>query len=152
MSEHVILVRGYSKSTASKGYISSSAFFQRPFVFTIIMPKPTIEFTPALSFPEEDSSSKHLSVRTLSHDTVTGDKTTLLTHAPGSSWGGPVCEHLYWEECYLISGRLYDEGLKKWFSAGDYCCRPPGMLHGPFRADETEGCREICWLKFESPR
>lgn len=110
------------------------------------MPKPELEFRPATSFPEKLTSG--LSTRTLSSDPTTGDATVLLTHSPGSTWGAPVCSHAYWEEVYLISGRLYDTTLQQWFEAGDYCCRPPGMLHGPFIADSEQGCREICWLRY----
>ncbi|KAF2158454.1 hypothetical protein M409DRAFT_32352, partial [Zasmidium cellare ATCC 36951] len=73
--------------------------------------------------------------QTLSSDPETGDNTVLLTHTPGSEWGDPVCTHEYWEEVYIISGRLFDKTLKQWFGEGDYCCRPPGMVHGPFKAD-----------------
>ncbi|KAK7061767.1 hypothetical protein R3P38DRAFT_2677927 [Favolaschia claudopus] len=110
------------------------------------MPKPEIEFKPATSFPE--TITPDLSTHKLSADPDTGDNTVLLTHKPGSTWGHPVCTHEYWEEVYIIEGRLFDETLKQWFEAGSYCCRPPGMLHGPFRADDLVGCREICWLRY----
>lgn len=110
------------------------------------MPKPELEFTPTSSFPSEFSPD--LKKQTLSIDPDTGDTTVLLTHTAGSEWGEPVCTHEYWEEVYIISGRIYDKTLKQWFGAGDYCCRPPGMLHGPFLADEIEGCKEICWLRY----
>jgi hypothetical protein len=32
------------------------------------------------------------------------------------------------EEVLMLDGALYDKGLKKWFKAGDYTCRPPGMV------------------------
>lgn len=110
------------------------------------MPKPEIEFQPTSLFPED--VTQDLSIRTLSADPNTGDKTVLLTHTAGSAWGSPVCKHDYWEEVYIIEGRIFDETLQQWFNAGSYCCRPPGMLHGPFRADENGGCKEICWLRY----
>ena len=110
------------------------------------MPKPELEFTPTDSFPEELSPG--LSKRVLSADPETRDHTVLLIHAPGSAWGEPVCTHDYWEEVYIIDGRIYDKTLQKWFGAGDYCCRPPSILHGPFEADEELGCKEICWLRY----
>ena len=110
------------------------------------MPKPKLEFTPSSIFPQDLSPG--LSSRTLSLDPDTGDKTVLLSHGPGSAWGEPVCEHEYWEEVYIIAGRIYDRTLKQWFEAGDYCCRPPKMLHGPFEADKDMGCKEICWLRY----
>ena len=110
------------------------------------MPKPGIEFTPVASVPKEGPST--LVSQVLSKDAASGDSTVLLTHAPGTSWGGPVCKHEYWEECYIIEGRMFDETLGKWFEAGCYCCRPPGMLHGPYRADEQAGVKEICFLRY----
>ena len=110
------------------------------------MPKPEIEFTATSSFSENISPG--LSTRLLSSDPQTGDKTVLLIHAPGSAWGEPVCEHDYWEEVYIIEGLIFDTTLRRWFGAGDYCCRPPMMLHGPFAADGDFGCKEICWLRY----
>lgn len=114
------------------------------------MPKPEIEFTGTSSFAKEESSG--LTTQILASDATTGDKTVLLTHAPGSWWGAPICKHDCWEECYIIEGRLCDETLGKWFGAGDYCCRPPGMLHGPYRADERVGVKEICFLRYPPER
>lgn len=110
------------------------------------MPKPELEFTPTVSFATEGSTS--LLTQVLSKDAESGDATVMLTHAPGSSWGAPVCSHAYWEECYIVEGRLFDETLQQWFAAGSYCCRPPGMLHGPYRADEQVGVKEICFLRY----
>ena len=88
------------------------------------MPKPEIEFRPAVSFHEEHTPG--LSTRVLASDSQTNDKTVLLTHAAASAWGSPVCKHDYWEEVYIIEGRIFDLTLEKWFGKGDYCCRPPG--------------------------
>jgi hypothetical protein len=116
------------------------------------MPKPTLDFHPSTSFPS--TTTAHLTTHHLSQDPVTGDQTVLLTHAPNSAWGGrqddetAICTHDYWEEAYIVSGRLFDANLQKWFGAGDYCCRPPGMVHGPFKADEKEGCREVVWMRY----
>lgn len=87
------------------------------------MPKQEMEFTPSLSFPVQEEGQPELIRRILSSDQETGDKTVLLIHAPGTRWGEPVCKHTYWEEVYIVEGRLYDQTLDKWFSAGDYCCR-----------------------------
>jgi hypothetical protein len=131
--------------------------------------KPEIEFTPVTdskgvfsssvtSRSNADGTFTNYRTYLLSHDSTTGDTTILKEHSPGSVWGGnprdnfdkdTVCSHDYWEECYIIEGRLYDVGKKQWFAAGSYCCRPPGMLHGPCRADEKVGCREICTARYE---
>lgn len=33
--------------------------------------------------------------------------------------------------------------------AGSYCCRPPGMFHGPFKADPIEGCAELVFSRHD---
>ena len=43
--------------------------------------------------------------------------------------------HDYPEEIFVISGRLYDEAFQMWLEPGYYASRPPGEVHGPFRAD-----------------
>lgn len=131
--------------------------------------KPEIEF-PHISDSEGMFPSKSISIShadgsftdyrtyTLSHDPSTGDETVLEQHSPGSVWGGnpsdnfdknTVCSHDYWEECYIIDGRMYDVSKKEWFRAGSYCHRPPGMLHGPCKADEALGCRWIGMARYE---
>ncbi|KAF2119668.1 hypothetical protein BDV96DRAFT_642682 [Lophiotrema nucula] len=118
------------------------------------MPKLESEFKPASSIASQASHNGTLTQRVLSHDSDTGDKTVLLAHSPGAKWGNTeddetsTCIHEYWEECYIIEGRLYDVGKKLWFEAGSYCCRPPGMVHGPYRADEVVGCREVAWVRY----
>ena len=166
-----------SQDSTLTGKILGSIFLFICFSSTLVprpqnatMPKPEIEFKPVLSFPAEISAD--LSSRLLSADPDTGDKTVLLIHPPESAWGAPVCNHDYWEEVYIVDGRIYDRTLRQWFGAGDYCCRPPGellqtttiqhtfqsgltgtlansgMLHGPFEADKEKGCKEICWLRY----
>lgn len=112
------------------------------------MPKPTIEFTAIEEYQSTLSPSKELQTQVLSEDPQTGDKTVLLTHAKGSRWGEPTIQHEYWEECYILEGRLYDERTSQWYGPGNYCCRPPDVKHGPFVADHEEGCREIAWVRF----
>lgn len=130
--------------------------------------KPEIELTHAqaskdvftshnTNITHPDGTSTKSRTYLLSHDPDTNDKAVLKEHAPGSVWGGnpsdrfdkdTVCSHDYWEECYIIEGRLYDVRKKQWFIAGSYCCRPPGMLHGPCKADLDVGCREICMARY----
>ena len=118
------------------------------------MPKPEIEFThvatltPAPLTPSDPPKSGHATIRVLSHDAKTGDQTSVLYHPPGSSWGAPVCMHEYWEEAYILEGRIYDETLQKWFEKGSFCCRPPWMKHGPYKSDPEAGCEEICYWRY----
>jgi hypothetical protein len=72
----------------------------------------------------------------------TGNRTRLLRFKPGAYTTRPFV-HDYWEEVYLVAGDLHvgsdgkGEGGAK-FVANTYACRPPGVLHGPFRSEE--GC------------
>lgn len=73
---------------------------------------------------------------TLSVDPVTGEYTRLTRFLPGadtSSFGGKA--HLYPEEVFIVSGRLYDAAFDRWLEAGHYASRPPGERHGPFKTE-----------------
>lgn len=65
-----------------------------------------------------------------------GSRTRLLRFQPGAFSTEPFV-HEYWEEVLLISGDLI-------VGAGDnaqpflphtYACRPPGVVHGPFKSE-----------------
>jgi len=73
---------------------------------------------------------------TLAIDGKTGDYTRLTRFNAGANteaFGGK--SHEYPEEVFIISGRLYDAAFDRWLEAGDYASRPPGELHGPFKAE-----------------
>ncbi|MHB1015772.1 MAG: cupin domain-containing protein [Desulfurivibrionaceae bacterium] len=73
---------------------------------------------------------------TLSIDEETGEYTKLtrfLSGADTTAFGGKA--HLYPEEVFIISGRLYDKAFEMWLETGHYASRPPGELHGPFKTD-----------------
>lgn len=118
------------------------------------MPKPEIEFThvSALSWapltPSDPLKSGNSIIRVLSHDPEIGDQTSVISHPPGSSWGDPFCMHEYWEEVYILEGRIYDATLQKWFEKGSFCCRPPWMKHGPYKADGEVRCEEVCYWRY----
>ena len=38
----------------------------------------------------------------------------------------------------FLEGELIDLGKRQTFTAGMYACRPPGMVHGPYRV--SRGC------------
>jgi hypothetical protein len=71
-----------------------------------------------------------------------GSRTRILRIAPGGFTTAPFV-HDHWEEVYVISGDLIvgndtqGQGGEQ-FHAPTYCCRPPGVFHGPF-ASKT-GC------------
>lgn len=57
--------------------------------------------------------------------------------------------HPFWEEVYVIKGVLVDEANGVTGKAGDYCCRQPGMPHGPFYIPEECITFEIHYIPKE---
>ncbi|KAI0917171.1 hypothetical protein AcW2_007381 [Taiwanofungus camphoratus] len=123
------------------------------------MPKATLEFTPLGSFSAElltPGIKDGAKIQVLSHDKETGDRTFVLMHPRGQEWGADEtaegktkqASHEYWEEAYVLKGRLFDKSLKQWFSANSYCCRHPHMQHGPWIADSEEGCQELVFTHY----
>jgi len=43
-------------------------------------------------------------------------------------------EHDFYEEVWIARGGLVDTGHDRVIRAGEYCCRTPGMKHGPYEA------------------
>ena len=73
---------------------------------------------------------------TLSIDNETGEYTRLTRFLPGADttpFGGKT--HIYPEEVFIVSGRLYDKAVGLWLEAGHYASRPAGELHGPFTTE-----------------
>ncbi|KAF8314024.1 hypothetical protein DL93DRAFT_1104772 [Clavulina sp. PMI_390] len=104
-----------------------------------------------------DDPSVKSTKRTLSHDPTSRDETLLLHHPAGDEWGWKTegsldswsgGTHVYWEEVYIVKGRIWDGNTAQWYEAGSYCCRPPGMFHGPFKADPIEGCDEVVFVRY----
>ena len=83
---------------------------------------------------------------TLSTD-PNGDYTRLTRFKAGadtSAFG--AISHLYPEEVFIVSGRMYDASVDRWLECGDYASRAAKELHGPFKADE-----ECIVLEHSSP-
>ena len=83
-----------------------------------------------------EGSDGNLMQLTLAEDPVSGDYTRLTRFRDGystESFGAK--SHDYPEEIFVVSGRLYDEAFGIWLQPGHYASRPPGEVHGPFRAD-----------------
>ncbi|MGF1485965.1 MAG: cupin domain-containing protein [Prochloraceae cyanobacterium] len=81
-------------------------------------------------------SDGKLSQITIAEDSETGDYTRLTKFVDGystESFGPKI--HDYPEEIFVVSGRLYDEAFQMWLEPGYYASRPPGEIHGPFKAD-----------------
>lgn len=84
-----------------------------------------------------DGTDGLLEQLTLAIDEVSGDYTRLTRFKVGAdtkTFGSKF--HDYPEEIIILKGRLYDEAFEKWLEVGDYASRPPGEIHGPFKADE----------------
>lgn len=83
-----------------------------------------------------EGTDGNVSELTLAEDPATGDYTRLTRFASGydtKPFGAK--SHDYPEEIFVVSGRLYDEAFDMWLEPGFYASRPPGEVHGPFRAD-----------------
>ncbi len=94
--------------------------------------------SPALSTRWEviEGSDGNLSQITVAEDPETGDYTRLTRFSDGystESFGAK--SHDYPEEIFVVSGRLYDAAFQMWLEPGYYASRPPGEVHGPFKAD-----------------
>ncbi|NLE75555.1 MAG: hypothetical protein GX605_02235 [Chloroflexi bacterium] len=66
-------------------------------------------------------------------DDETGSHTRLVKGDPGFR-STKQLSHDFWEETYLIEGSCWHQD--KLQKPGAYYCRPPHLLHGPFRTDE----------------
>lgn len=106
--------------------------------------KPEYEFfdpqdTPSFSWhPAPGDVTGQLEELVLSEDPETGNYTRLLRFAKDAdtSPNGTLSHLDFWEEVWIIDGTLVDLRLGQRFGKGSYACRPPGMLHGPWRAPE----------------
>lgn len=47
-----------------------------------------------------------------------------------------VAVHEYYEEIFILEGKLIDRTLEETFTAGMYAYRTPGMEHGPYEYPE----------------
>lgn len=104
------------------------------------MPKPELEFfrpdhlpwEPVAASPTGGAGGPGVRQRILSRDPATGDVTRLLQFDAGVETTETIA-HDFWEEVWILEGELIDLGKQQTFTAGMYACRPPGMLHGPYR-------------------
>ena len=83
-----------------------------------------------------EGSNGELEQLTLAIDENTGDYTRLTRFKAGTDtekFGAK--SHEYPEEIMIVKGRLYDQAFEKWLEEGEYASRPPGEVHGPFKAE-----------------
>jgi anti-sigma factor ChrR (cupin superfamily) len=104
------------------------------------MPKPEREFfrpddlpwTPTEGSARGGAGGAGVMQKILSSAPETGDVTRLLRFAAGVETTETIT-HDFWEEVWILEGSLIDLGKRQTFTAGMYACRPPGMVHGPYR-------------------
>jgi hypothetical protein len=87
--------------------------------------------------PTAGAGGRGVYEKILSHDPTTGDVTRLLRFDAGVETAETIA-HDFWEEVWILDGEMVDVGKRQTFTAGMYACRPPGMLHGPYRV--PRGC------------
>ncbi|WVQ74580.1 hypothetical protein IAR50_004181 [Cryptococcus sp. DSM 104548] len=111
------------------------------------MPKPELEFKHLADFAWDRKEG--FAQQILAYDKETGDTTKVVSRDPGHEQHGPPQVHTdFWEEVYILAGSIYDKGLDKWFRAGSYCCRPPGMIHGPYISCPNEGVKMFVNVRY----
>ena len=108
------------------------------------MPKPELEFfrpdnipwEPVTGSTQMGAGGPGVTQKILSRD-ESGNITRLLRFEPGVETRETI-KHDFWEEVWILEGELVDLGKRQTFTAGMYACRPPGMIHGPYRV--PTGC------------
>lgn len=73
--------------------------------------------------------------KVLAGDPASADFTRLARIRAGSDFDQALV-HDFWEEIWILQGRIHDRRTGLTYGPGMYSCRPPGMVHGPFRFDE----------------
>nr|HET6903981.1 cupin domain-containing protein [Ktedonobacteraceae bacterium] len=117
------------------------------------MPKPEYEFhIPTGEWLAASGKVTGIWQQVLSTDPETGAYTGLTRYEPGTdtSPNGSAC-HDYWEEVFILEGDLTDLRLDQTFRQGMYACRPPGMVHGPWRSESGVVMLEIRYPQLSSP-
>ena len=100
-----------------------------------------------------DGSEKNLSQLTIAKDSISGDYTRLTKFKSGySTKAFGAKSHVYPEEIFVVSGRLYDEAFDIWLEPGYYASRPPGEVHGPFISDGDVVILEMSYISQSEPK
>ena len=111
------------------------------------MPKAELEFfkpdhipwQPITGSPTAGAGGPGVQEKVLSRD-ETGAVTRLLKLDAGVE-SKESTSNDFWEEVWILEGELIDLAKKQTYTAGMYACRPPGMVHGPYRT--PRGCMTI---------
>jgi ChrR Cupin-like domain len=102
------------------------------------MPKPELEFHVPDGSGWEQLNDRRPGIfqKNLTKDEEVGNVTRLLKFEKGADFRyAGVLTHEFWEEVWILEGSLTDVTLSRTFPAGSYCCRPPGMKHGPYMSE-----------------
>jgi mannose-6-phosphate isomerase-like protein (cupin superfamily) len=112
--------------------------------------RPAVDFEKGWSRP--DGAPEGISVKVLAgaldQAAKTGRCTTLTRWRAGTEVSEAIT-HDYIEEVYVIDGALLwlDRAGATRVEANSYVCRPTGVPHGPFRADEDCLAIEFCYYE-----
>ena len=60
-----------------------------------------------------------------------------------------IQRHPFWEEVWMLKGKIVDEGNGLTATEGYYACRHPGMPHGPFHVEEEAMTFEVHYMPKE---
>ena len=98
----------------------------------------SIEDIPWTEIRPTDTGSKGSGVveQILSQDPDNPDLLTRKLHFEKGFKSTETLTHPFWEEVYVLKGKLKDHLNNLICEEGYYCCRQPGMPHGPFEALE----------------
>ena len=113
------------------------------------MPKPEYEFhLPHGDWVRAAGAAEGIWNQVLAADEDSGAYTGLVRYEPGAdSSPNGAATHSYWEEVYILQGELTDLRLGQTFTQGMYACRPPGMVHGPWRSETGALMLEIRYFR-----
>ena len=109
-----------------------------------------VDAVPWTEIPATSTTARGKGVveKLLSIDPNNPDNHTRLVRLPKGFRGAATLTHPFWEEVYIVKGKLVDLlNNNAVYDEGYYCCRQPGMPHGPFACPNEECmCYEIHYM------
>lgn len=105
--------------------------------------KQELEFFDAGAIPWEPVAGlPGMEQKVLAGDKASADFTRLARMSAGADYDQALV-HDFWEEIWVLQGRIHDKRTGDTYTAGMYSCRPPGMVHGPFAFPEETVVFEV---------
>ena len=102
----------------------------------MVNPKQELEFFDVEALPWRPvEGMPGMEQKVLAGDPASPVVTRLARIRAGSDFHTALA-HDFWEEIWILEGSVFDKRTGLTYRAGMYSCRPPGMVHGPFRFDE----------------